>query len=107
MIGDIYKDYIPNLIDSMLLNLEVSDSNFLLIKHYNTFDLTKEYVNEIALANPKQRFLYHSFDAGSMLGAFEPFVEWIKQLFYELSDESLDSFFEESRVYALHSAHFL
>lgn len=102
MIGDVYKDYIPNLIDSMLLNLEVSDSNFLLIKHYNTFDLTKEYVNEIALANPKQRFLYHSFDAGSMLGAFEPFVEWIKQLFYELSDESLDSFFEESRVYALH-----
>lgn len=97
-----YQDYIPNLIDSMLLNLEVSESNFLLIKHYNSFDLTEEYVSVLAEERKNQKFMYHSFDSSDMLSAFEPFINWIKQLYYELSDESLEDFFDESEVYQLH-----
>ncbi len=98
----IYENYIPNLIDSMLLNLGVSDSNFLLIKHYNTFDLTLEDIQVLAQTRTRADFLYHSFNAGDMLKVYEPFLDWIKQLYYELSDESMDEFLERSGVYLLH-----
>lgn len=102
MADTVYEDYIPNLIDSMLLNLGVSDSNFLLIKHYNTFNLSSEDISSLAKTRTRACFLYHSFNAGDMQGVYEPFLDWIKQLYYELSDESIDEFLDKSEVYLLH-----
>ena len=102
MIETLYEDYIPNLVDSMLLNLGVSDSSFLLIKHHNTFNLSAEDVASLAQTRTRGTFLYHSFSAENILGAYEPFLDWIKQLYNELSDESMDEFLEQSGVYLLH-----
>lgn len=102
MAETLFDDYIPNLIDSMLLNLKVSDSNFLLLKHYNTFDLSKEDIAAMAKTRDKVKFLYHSFDSGSILSAYEPFLEWIKQLYFEFSEDTIDEFLEQSGVYLLH-----
>lgn len=98
----VYEDYIPNLIDSMLSNLGVSDGNFLLIKHYNTFNLSAEDIEALAETRTQAVFLYHSFCAENMLDVYEPFLEWIKQLSRELLDESIDEFLEQSGVYLLH-----
>lgn len=102
MIETVYEDYIPNLIDSMLLNLGVSDSSFLLIKHHNTFNLSADDISILAQTRKRGIFLYHSFSAENILGAYEPFLDWIKQLYNELSDESMDEFLEQSGVYLLH-----
>ena len=97
-----HEDYLSNLIDSMLINLEVSDTNFVLIKHYNTLDLSRDYIVDVSEKRSKAKFMYHSFEAGEMLGAYEPFLDWVKQLYYELSNEPLDVFFEKCNVYSLH-----
>ena len=80
MTGTEYVDYIPNLFDSMLSNFEISDSNIMIIKHYNTFDLKADYIEELTQTRNQACFLYHSFDADNMLSAYEPFNEWIKQV---------------------------
>ena len=97
MIETVYEDYIPNLVDSMLLNLGVSDSSFLLIKHHNTFNLSADDIASLAKTRTRGTFLYHSFSADNVLGAYEPFLDWVKQLYSEQSDESMDAFLEQSR----------
>lgn len=97
-----YDDYIPNLIDSMMTNISISESNFMLIKHYNTFDLSHEYISELALTRNNAKFLYHSFNAFEMQGAYEPFLDWLTVLINEYVTESLDEFFEKCNVYKLH-----
>ena len=98
----IHKEYIENLIDSILYNMDEQSTNVMLIEHYNTLDLTCSEVMEISKGKEDVRFLYHSYETGDMVTVFEPFLDWIKELFYEFADESLDEFFENSDVYLLH-----
>ena len=98
----IHKEYIENLIESMLYNMGEQDTNVMLIEHYNTLDLTHDDVMEIAKEKADVKFLYHSYETGDIVTAFEPFLDWIKELFYELADETLDEFFESANVYLLH-----
>lgn len=98
----VHEEYVENLIDSMLHNMDEQSSNVLLIEHYNTLDLTYEQVMEISAEKTNVKFLYHSYETGDIIAAFEPFLDWIKELFYELSDESLEEFFENAGVYILH-----
>ena len=97
-----HKEYIVNLIDSMLYNMGDQSSNVMLIEHYNTLDLSHKDVMEISEGREDVKFLYHSYKTGDIVSAFEPFLDWIKELFYELADESLEDFFENSGVYLLH-----
>lgn len=96
------EDYIPNLIDSMLLNLGVSDTGFLLIKHYNTFDLSSDYIASLAETRDEVNFLYHSYDITAMSGVYEPLLDWIKELYDKQQDMDLENFFETCDVYMLH-----
>ena len=98
----VHKEYIVNLIDSMLYNMDEQSANVMLIEHYNTLDLTYDDVMEIADEKSDVKFLYHSYETGDIVTAFEPFLDWIRDLFYELADESLEDFFENTGVYLLH-----
>lgn len=102
MVGTMQEDYIPNLIDSMLLNMGISDTGFLLIKHYNTFDLSAGYIRSLAMAREEVCFLYHSYDITTMSGAYEPVLEWIRDLYRQQADMNMDDFFETCEVYELH-----
>lgn len=97
-----YDEFVPNLIDSMLTNLNMSDSNLMMIKHYNTFDLSEEYVDEIAAKRERIRFMYHSFKPTVMHGAYEPFIDWLKILVDEVVEKPIDEFFDDCDVYPLH-----
>lgn len=99
---NVHKEYIENLMESMLYNMDEQDSNFMLIEHYNALDLTYEDVMDMSIGKKDVKYLYHSYETGDIVAAYEPFIDWIKDLFYELSDESLDEFFENSGVYLLH-----
>lgn len=102
MIKTDYADHVPNLFDSVLSDLGSADSNMMVIRHYNTIDFTADYVEELARTRDQACFLYHSFQADDMLGGYEPFVDWIRQLYYGNSQEPLEEFFENSGVYFLH-----
>lgn len=98
----IHREYIVNLIDSMLHNMDEQSSNVMLIEHYNTLDLTYDDVMEMVAEKTDFKFLYHSYETGDIVTAFEPFIDWIRDLFYELADESLEDFLENAGVYLLH-----
>ncbi|MGN0342388.1 MAG: diguanylate cyclase [Roseburia sp.] len=102
MAGTVYDDYIPSLVDSMMNRLGNGQNNLLFIKHYNTFDLEDVYVRALSMSRPEAEFLFHDFDITDMLAAYEPFVDWINQLYHEYGEKSLDEFFDANEVYSLH-----
>ena len=102
MVRSEHKEYIENLIDSMLHNMDEQGSNLMLIEHYNTLDLTRDDVMEMSADKTDVRFLYHSYETGDIVTAFEPFLDWIRDLFAEFGGESLEDFFENAGVYLLH-----
>ena len=57
----VHKEYIDNLIDSMLHNMDEQSSNIMLIEHYNTLDLSYNNVMEMAEEKSDVKFLYHSY----------------------------------------------
>ena len=67
----VHKEYIVNLIDSMLHNMDEPSSKLMLIEHYNTLDLTYDDVMEMAAEKNDIKFLYHSYETGDIITAFE------------------------------------
>lgn len=102
MTNTLYENYIPNLIDAMMTDLEISDKYFMMFRHYNTLDLSAEYVESFAKKRENVRFLYHSFNAENMQNAYEPFLDWIRDLYQEATGKTLEQFFDACNVYQLH-----
>ncbi len=93
--------YIRKIVDSILNNLEQNHNNVLFVKHYNTLDI-KEAELEESLESRENCpiFLYHEFSAQYMQSVFEPFLEWIMQLYQNYySDMPIEEFLEFSNVY--------
>ena len=55
----------------------------MLISYYDNIGLTKEEAEFINKDN-KYIYLYHEFSCNKMAGAYEPFLDWIKDLYQEL-----------------------
>lgn len=102
MAGTVYDDYIPGLIDSMINKLGTSQNHLLFIKHYNTFDLEGAYIRALSMFRADVCFLFHEFEITDMLSAYEPFLNWIEQLYREFGEASMEDFFDTNQVYFLH-----
>lgn len=102
MAGTVFDDYIPGLVDSMMKNLGTDQNHLFFIKHYNTFDLEGAYIHALSMSRPETKFLFHEFDISDMRTAYEPFVDWIKQLYEESGETSMEEFFDANQVYSLH-----
>lgn len=102
MAGTVYDDYIPSLVDSMMNNLGTNQNHLLFIKHYNTFDLERAYIRALSMSRSEACFMFHEFDITDMLAAYEPFVDWIKQLYRDFGETSMEEFFDANKVYFLH-----
>lgn len=98
----VYDDYIPELVDTMMQNLGTARNHLFFIKHYNTFDLERAYIHELSMSRTQACFLFHDFEITDMLVAYEPFMDWIKQLYREFGEDSMEKFFDANRVYTLH-----
>lgn len=97
------EEYLINITETMLHNMDgTGGANVMLVKHYNAFDISNEEMAALIGDRDDIRLLYHSYETGDVITAFEPFIDWIRNAFYESRDESLDEFFEKSGVYLLH-----
>ena len=97
-----YKEFISNLINSVTQNRDVAKARVILIKHYNSLDLTQEIVKESFVDKKGIKYVYHEFDGSVMADAYEPFLSSIKSIFYKEYDMTIDEFFDECGVYELH-----
>lgn len=100
---DIFYSFVAQFIDSVRSGLGRTSQNTIMIKHYNTFDISKNHIEDIASKYEDIKFLYHEYNSKDMLEAYEPFMEWIRQLYYETSsDIPVDELLDECGVYKLH-----
>lgn len=98
-----YEEYLGNLVETMLHDMDNSSSaNVMMIKHYNALDITQSDIDNIAGERKDVRFLYHSYETGDIVTAFEPFLDWVKDGCYELYGDDVEAFFDAADIYLLH-----
>ena len=89
--------YTRKIVDSIIHGLEQRHSSILFVKHYNTLNVPIEAIQDaVEKSTSNIELLYHEFSANKMQEAYEPFLGWIKQLYYKYyyqitPDEFLDA----------------
>lgn len=83
------EKFVDKLMNSLINGMGCNNDNILFVKHYNTFDLSAEKMNEIKGKYPKDvLILHHDFAYNGIQGPFEPFLDHIK--------EAYDTYYKES-----------
>lgn len=96
-------NYIDSFIHTLISSIGRKRNNCLAIKHYNTFDIRTEDIEQIMEQYQDNSVFYHSFYESDMADAYEPFLRVIKDLYEENKEiTSIDTFLEECNVYSLH-----
>lgn len=93
-------NYMLKLIKSFCDN---GTSDYMFIKHYNTLSLPEEDVAEI-IDNAENEYclLYYKYSKHQMLEPYQPFLGWIRRLYYEyFSEETPDEFLKNAGVYPM------
>ena len=95
--------YTRKIVDSIIHGLELKHSNILFVKHYNTLNVPIESIQgAVEKSKNPIELLYHEFSANIMQEAYEPFLGWIKQLYYKYyCNVPIDDFLEAADVYYL------
>ena len=95
--------YTRKIVDSIIHGLEQKHSSILFVKHYNTLSVPVEAIQKaIDKSSSDIVMLYHEFSASRMQEAYEPFLGWIKQLYFKFYyNMPVGEFLEKADVYYL------
>lgn len=95
--------YTRKIVDSIIHGLEQRHSSILFVKHYNTLSVPIDSIQEAVLKSESEiELLYHEFSASKMQEAYEPFLGWVKQLYFKFYYAMpIDEFLEQADVYYL------
>ena len=98
-----YKHYTKKIVDSIIRGLEQKQSSILFVKHYNTLNVPIDDIQTaVSESSSEIELLYHEFNASKMQEAYEPFLGWVKQLYFKFySDMPVSEFLEKADVYYL------
>lgn len=97
-----YDEHISSLINSVTQKLVMDETRAVLIKHYNSLDLTQDIVDNMFSSKKGIKYVYHEFDSSVMADAYEPFLSSIKNIFYNEYNMKIDDFLDQCNVYQLH-----
>lgn len=92
--------------DSVYSGLNTGNGNFLLLRHYNTFGFTEEGREQTERDYPGTIACLHDFKLSDMVSVFEPFLDFAREAFGQLSDDAIDRLLDECNVYSLHRSIF-
>ncbi len=93
--------FINTLKESFLSNIGKKKNNFQLIKHYNTFYFSSNDIKTLKNNNLGLSIYFHELDASSIVGPFEPFLDYIRD-YCTLHTLDLNELFDSCNVYSLH-----
>ena len=93
---------IKNLVNALVLGADNMGQDTIVIKSYNSWRITKEIVTESLNENANIKVLFYEFRPDKMQEAYEPFLEWIKQIYLKSGVETPEEFMEKCQVYSLH-----
>lgn len=93
---------IKNLVNALVLGADNMGQDTIVIKSYGSWRITKKMVTDTLDENPDIKVFYYEFQPDKMQEAYEPFLDWIKQIYLESGEETPERFMEKCQVYALH-----
>lgn len=75
--------------------------DYMFIKHYNTLSLPEDEVAKV-VDESEYCFLYYKYSKHQMLESYQPFLGWIRKLYYAyFSDETPEQFVKNAKVYPM------
>lgn len=93
--------------DSLISNIGNKENNFVVVKHYSTFNIVSEDAKGIMMSFPNINTYYHNFDASEMVETFEPFLNVIKNFYLKyFFGVTIDEFLSEFNIYPLQKSFF-
>lgn len=95
-----------NIHDRVYSGLNAGNRSFLLLRHYNTFVFTEEGKEQTKRDYPEAIVCLHDFKLSDMVSVFEPFLDFAREAFGQLSEEAIDGLLEECNIYSLHRSIF-
>lgn len=89
------------LVSSLVNGAENLGHDAMVIRCNNSGKIAKDIIDECEQEH-KTKVLFHEFSADLMTDAYEPFLEWVKQLYEESGALSPEEFLEKCHIYPLH-----
>ena len=101
--------YLNNLISTVESNLHKDSNNVVFVNNHDGILLSKNQIDSILDKNNDYHVLTHEYNKNQMQTAFEPFIEWIRQIYIEdyKSSISEEKFIQMCDVYHNHTELFL
>ncbi len=101
--------YIKKLVTNLLANYSVKDDNFIFIKHYNDLSIPRLEIEDMLSEQEDVYLLYHEFEQNQVHEAYEPFLLWISDIYYNLYSNKMtvEEFIENCNVYSLQKSVFI
>lgn len=98
-----HRTYIKNLLESFVKDTGKVVANTMFIKHYDTFNITLEEIENMVCDEYRAGLLYHRYAKNDIKEPYEPFVSGIRYYYRKFfSDYTVEEFIDECNVYSLH-----
>lgn len=102
------NSYVHKFFSQLAQDLPTDSNHYLFVKHYDDVLLTEELLASILSAGSGIQLLYHEYVSTQMQGAFEPFLNWIRDLYSNyFQDMKPEEFIKACKVYPLHEQLFV
>lgn len=104
--GKSYDTFIAPAVESLIKRTQ--NKQFTIVRHYSTFEITKEDAQMVRKAHPELCVCYKKFHGSDMIDAFEPFLDVIKNIYntYE-KDKTPEEFIGQFSIYPLQCSVFV
>ncbi len=106
---DEYYDFIKVFVEKLIDSTYEKDNNIVVVKHYNTFEITENDIGKLAKEYGKDKYMvfYRKFQGEEMPDACDPFLYLIQQLYQTYySEQSIEQFLDSFGVYSLQKSVF-
>lgn len=98
--------YLFKIINALVLGSENMGQDSVIVRYYNKSCATWSNIYPLVEGIDGVGLLYHQFDETEIKGAYEPFLDWIKEIFEYQTELNIDEFLAKCRVYPLHRSIF-
>lgn len=102
------NSYVYKFINQLVQDLPNESNHYLFVKHYDAVVLTEELLASTIPMDSGILLLCHEYVSTQMQGAFEPFLGWIRNLYFTYyQDMAPEDFIDACNVYPLHKSLFI
>ena len=97
-----YNPYVYKFICQLVQNLSTESEHYLFIKHYNSFLITEDSLAQMIPEDLDILLLCHEFSGSQMQDAYEPFLTWIRNVYFSFYQHMTpEKFIEAGNIYPL------